>query len=598
MKILLNRKGFTLIEVIVATAIFVLFAVGIYGGITLIFKIVYQSRTRILETGILAEQLEVVRNLPYDSVGIISGVPAGVLPHTTTTVRNGEIFTLITTIRNIDDPFDGTASGTPHDLSPADFKLVEMSAICQNCLQQASVILSTIVAPKQLEGASVNGALFIQVFDADGLPVAGADVSVTNTARTPLIIVNDTTGNDGYLRIIDTTTGTRSYYINVSKPGYSTDYTVVSGPSAPTPIKPPANVVSQDVTDISFSIDRLSNLTLHTINTACAALGSVRLNMSGAKKIAIDPDIYKFNKNFTTDASGNYSFPNIEWDTYFLSTTGTISYDVAGAMPMLPLAINPGLTQDAKVILQAHTANSLLVNVVDAGTGLPLSDATVELTGTSYDVTVLTGYGYTRQTDWSSGSGQINFTNPKKYFADSGTVNYSSYPGDLKLKKSGLYYANNGWLESSTFDLGTQVNFNNIIFKYSAQTQCGANPVTFQFASSNTSTPSSWSYKGPDGTAGTFYTATNTLIWSGNDNNRYFRYKVFLNTSSTSYTPTLSEVAFTFSTSCTPPGQVFFSGLSVDTYTLDVSRSGYTTNNGTIDISGNGSTLVNMSPSS
>jgi len=598
-KLLKDRNGFTLIEVIVATAIFLLFALGIYGAINLVFKIVYQSRTRILETALLSEQLEIARNLPYDSVGIVNGVPSGVLPYSTTTIRNGEIFNLVTTVRNIDDPFDGTLGGTPNDTAPADYKLVEMSAMCQNCIQHTPVILSTIVAPKQLEGASSNGALFIQVFDVNGLPVVGANVTVTDTAHTPAIVIHDVTGNDGYLRIIDTPTGTQSYYINVSKSGYSTDYTVAPGDSAPTPVKPPANVVTQDITDISFSIDKLSNLTLHTIGTACSVIGSVNLNMTGVKKIAIDPDIFKFNKNFATNSSGNYSFPNLEWDTYLVSVTGTATYDVAGSIPMLPLNINPGLTQDASIILQAHSSNSLLVNVVDAGTGLPLSDATVELTASGYDETRITGYGFARQTDWLGGSGQAAYTNLTKYFSDSGTISGSASAGDLKLKKTGNSYANSGWLQSSTFDLGTQANFNNIIFSPLSQpSQTGANPITFQLAASNSSSPSSWNFLGPDGTAGTYYTATNTLVWSGLSGNRYFRYKVFLNTISTSYTPTLSEVSFTYTTSCTPPGQIFFSGLSAITYTLNVSHSGYTSNDGDINVSGNESTVVNMSPSS
>jgi len=48
MKFFGGKKGFTLIEVVVAAAIFLLFALGIYGGISLVFKIVYQSRLKIL----------------------------------------------------------------------------------------------------------------------------------------------------------------------------------------------------------------------------------------------------------------------------------------------------------------------------------------------------------------------------------------------------------------------------------------------------------------------------------------------------------------------------------------------------------------------
>lgn len=598
MKRILNQKGFSLLEIVLATAIFLLFALGIYSGISLIFKVVYQSRMRILETALLAERLEVVRNLPYNDVGIINGVPSGVLPYSTTTVRNGQTFTIITTVRNVDDPFDGTLGGNPNDTAPADYKLVEMSAICNSCSQQKAIILSTVVAPKQLEGASENGALFIQVFGYDGLPIAGASVTVTNTAQTPNVVINDVTDNSGYLRIIDTPTGTQSYHIKVSKSGYSTDYTVPVSGSVPTPIKPPSNVASQTITDISFSIDQLSNLDLNFLTSVCAPVANMPFSIHGEKKIGTDPDVFKYDKSLTASAGGNYSFANFEWDKYHITVTGT-TYNIGGSTPLLPIDLTPGLTQNASVILYPYSSHSLLVKVKDAGTGLPLSDATVHLTATGYDESRVTGYGFVRQTDWSGGAGQTDYIDQTRYFNDNANIDKNSPSGDLKLKKVGNTYLNSGWLESSTIDLGTAANFNNIVFSPLSQPpEAGINPITFQLAVSNSSSPSQWDFVGPGGSASAYYTATSTLIWSGHNGNRYLRYKAFLNTENTSFTPTLSEAAFTYITSCVPPGQIFFSGLSATTYTLDVSRAGYITNNGTIDVSGATETVVNISPAS
>ena len=597
MKYKLNQKGFTLLEVVVASGIFLIFALGIYSGVSLIFKIVYQSRMKILETALLAERLEIARNLPYDQVGIINGVPSGLLPLVTTTIRNGQTFVLVTTVRNVDDPFDGTLGGTPNDTSPADYKLVEMSAICNNCAQQTPVILSTMVSPKQLEGASENGALFIQVFDYAGQPVVGATVNVVGTATDPDTVISDVTDNSGYLRILDAPTGTLSYQINVSKAGYSADYTVSASAEIPTPIKPPANVVSQTITDISFSIDILSNLNLHFLTPSCVAVANQPFVIHGEKIIGTEPDVYKYERNFVANGSGDYNFANFEWDKYHITISGN-TYNIGGSTPLLPFDITPGLSQDASVILEPYSANSLLVKVKDAGTGLPLSDATIHLTATGYDEARTTGYGYVRQTDWSGGGGQIDYTNQDEYFSDNNNLKTNLPSGDLKLKKVGNSYLNSGWLESSIIDLGTGANFNNIIFSPLIQpVEVGVNPITFQIATSVSSSPDVWSFIGPDGTGGTYYTATSSVIWSGHNGDRYLKYKVFLNTDDTSVTPTLSEVAFTYITSCIPPGQKFFSDLSPTTYTLDVSRSGYITNNGTVDVSGATEAVVNISPS-
>ena len=590
-----SGAGFTLVEVVVAAAVFLLFAVGVFSGISLVFKVVYQSRIRILETALLSERLEIARNLPYDSVGILNGVPAGLLEHTQSFTRNDMVFDVVTTVRNIDNPFDGTIGGTPNDLSPADYKLVEMSAMCQNCAQQKPVILSTIVAPKNLEGASQNGALFINVFDAAGQPVVGANVHVVNSASIPSVVIDDTTGNDGIVRIVDTPTGTLSYDVTVSKSGYSSDYTIESSADNPNPLKPPANVVSQVVTELNFAIDLNGVINLHTVNPSCAAIGNVTLAVNGEKTVGLNPSVYKFSQNITTDSSGNYTLANREWDYYHFNTIGS-SYKIGGSTPMSPVYLSPGLTQDVTLVLRPYTANSLLVEVRDSGTKLPLSDTSVRLTGSGYNSTLTTDLGYQRQTDWSGGSGQAVFSIENKYWSDNGDIEKNSPAGDIKLRKSGSYYVNNGILESSTFDVGTDVTFRNIIWQPLTQpSQAGANPVLVQLATSNSSSPASWIFKGPDGSTSTYYTATNTVVWDEHTGERYFRYKIYLSTANTRYTPTVSEFSFTYTNACTPPGQVYFGSLSAGTYTLEVSHLGYTTNSGDIEVSGNMEELVDLS---
>lgn len=591
----MDKKGFSLLEVLVATGVFLLFALGIYGGIQLVFKIVYNSRLHILETAILSEKLEGVKNLPFDQVGISGGVPTGVLPYSTSTVRNGITFNIITTVRNIDDSFDGLAIGTvPVDTAPADYKLVEMSIICQNCIQKKSVILSARVSPKGLEGASENGSLFIHVFDANGLDVQGADVNIGYTGANPLTI-NDTTDNNGMLRIIDTPTGTEAYHITVSKSGYSSDYTVSSTVSNPNPDKPPSTVISQTVTEISFAIDRVGSLAMAAMNPSCSAIASVSFNVHGEKTIGHNPTIYKLNQDLITNGSGGYSFSDMEWDKYHLSTSGTI-YDIAGSIPMLPVDLTPGLNQGVSLILRSHTTNSLLVLVRDAATKQPIADANVRLFKGGYDQTVTTSIGYVRQTDWSGGSGQADYIYEDRYYWDNSNINNSSPVGDLKLKKIGNTYQSPGLLESSTFDMGPSSTYRNIVWE--PLSQPASTSIKFQLSTSDTSTPSQWNFIGPDGTTSTYYTSTTTLIYSGHNNQRYMRYKVFLATEDTAKTPQLSEVLFTYSNQCTPPGQAFFNNLSSGIYTLEVSRSGYDTlTDSNVEITTNNWAVIDLSTS-
>lgn len=587
-----KSAGFSLLEVMVAIAVLSLFGLGIYSTLTLVFKIVYQSRMTILETATLSEQLETVRNLPYASIGIQNGIPAGVLPYSQTLTRDGASFVILTTVRNIDDPFDGVF---PADTAPADYKLVEMSIQCARCSQQTPITLSTIVAPKNLEGASVNGALFINVFDSHGQPVQNANVHVVNSATNPPTVVDDVTDNLGNLHIVDAPTGTMSYSITVSKPNFSTDGTVVPSQQVPNPVKPPSNVVSQAVTNISFSIDYLAFATFLTMNQSCNMIGSVPLTMHGSKYIGTDPIVYKYTANFSTPANGSLDVNNLEWDTYFLQLATGV-YSIAGTIPQLPFKLDPGVSQVVSVVLAPHTPNSLLVNVKDAGTGLPLSNATVTLTGSSYSNSILTGVGYIRQTDWSGGAGQALVGDDTKYFSNDGGVDDNSPAGDLKLRKTGKTYISSGVIESSTFDLGSTATLQNVLFEPVSQApQTGAGSVLVQLATSATSTPNTWNFVGPDGTVNSFYTPTSTLVFAGQATNRYLRYRVFLNTADTNYTPQLSELSFTYTTLCTPPGQSFFDNLSSGQYTLMVERNGYASSTTQVNVSGDTQDTENLS---
>ncbi len=577
-------KGFSLIEVIVGVAVFVLFMVGIYGGITFVFKIVYQSRLRILETGILNEQIEIVRNLPFQDVGIINGSPSGVLVHIVTTTRNGIDFTVTRTIRNIDDPFDGVIGGTPNDTAPADYKMVDIEIICDHCDQHKPLVINTQVSPKLLEGDPTHGALFIKVFDSQAKPVQGANIHVVSTSTSPTLDLTDTTDNDGMLRIVDLGAGIDVYDITVTKDGYTTDQTRRATPALPNPVKSPASVRAQDVVEVSFSIDKSSALQISTISSMCEPVGGVSVLVMGTQLIGIEPDVLKIDQNINTGAGGVYALSNLDADAYGLRPSG---YDLIGTIPTLPVSLSAGADQPIQLILGSNTTNSLLINVVDGVTGQPLSSSTVKITGTGYDKTKITGVGFVNQTDWSGGNGQILLADETKYFADDGKVEINDPAGDIKLRKVGQDYVNDGSLESSIFDLGTNVNFVNLFWTPLGQPdETGANSVRFLVAANATSTPTSWDYVGYDGTASTFFDAEHQVCPGILNNNRYFRYKMFLSTQTNTTTPTVSDVTATYITSCTPPGQAYFGNLGVQDYVVEVSHPGYQTKTETISVSG------------
>jgi len=193
--------------------------------------------------------------------------------------------------------------------------------------------------------------------------------------------------------------------------------------------------------------------------------------------------------------------------------------------------------------------------------------------GGAFDAVQMTGQGFVRQTDWSGGSGQATTTATlNKYLSSDGNIDATSQAGNLILKKTLGQYAASGTLTSSSFDIGFAGTFQQIIWNPASQPTGGA--VQMQIATNNDG--GTWNFVGLNGTSATYYTTVSQNIFTTGPS-RYLRYKLFLSTTNTSVTPNISDISFTFTSSCTPPGQVSFSGLASGSYNATITKAGYVT---------------------
>lgn len=560
------ESGYSLLEVLLGMAILVLFAGGLYLSYNTILLSLKTSRVLSTAAVILNERAEFIRNLPYTSIGIIGGIPAGAIAPSQTVSRNGESFDIRITVRNIDDPFDGVLGGTPNDTAPADYKLVDIAAICTTCAQNTSSTITMRAAPAGLETTGNNGSLFVNVFDASGLPISGVNVSVVNASTIPSVNINDVTNNAGVLQLVDAPTSTESYFISASKSGYSSERTYPPGdPGNPYPVKPHATVASGLLTSISFSIDRMSNLALTTSDYFCGGIPNVRYSLSGNKLIGINPDpdlnVKKYSTSSVTDTNGLANIP-LEWDTYELSLNDPVYY-YEGLLPLGGLTINPYTSVSRRMVARVANPSALGVSVFDALTGAGVGGASVILSGPDTRRS-MTGYRAVAETDWSF----------NKYSAHDGEMDPDSIPGSvvLKVNASGTYPLGSHWLTSNSFDFGSSANTATEIDWAGIAPQ--GTSVKFQVAANNDN--SVWNYLGSDGTASTYYTATGTIN-AAHANKRYLRYKVFLETQDKNITPEFKSVSFTFTGGCVPLYEVLENGLPQGAYNLEVSAPGYAT---------------------
>ncbi len=429
----INQKGVTIIEVFVSLAIFSLVMIGLYSLFNLGIKVLGDNRARIDATALANQRLEMVRNLRYDDVGTVSGIPSGTIPQMETISINRINYSVETSIIYIDDPFDGLAGGTPEDLFNADYKRIRVEVSWPRMLNDNPVIMITDVSPKGIETDITGGTLSLIVFDAEGDPVPMADVHIENTDIDPVVNINTQTTANGKLILPGMPPAVESYDIVVTKAGYSADQTYEVDPvNNPNPNPPPITIFDGVVTETSFSIDLLGSLTINTKNLDESPLGGVDFTLRGSKTIGTDGEenpIYKYNYDLATDGAGTLTLNNMEWDSYeFIIDNPTIGYDIAGSSPALPISLLPNTDHMVDIYLSPHTENSLLVTV-RSETGDLLENAEVHLYAAlpPYDVTQnTTAYGQT----FFSGLNNMN------YSLDAALTGYDNYHMEIWVENA------------------------------------------------------------------------------------------------------------------------------------------------------------------
>ena len=434
-----KRNGFTLIESLIGIAIFIML-VGIVYQITVLLMResgLYRENTTL--SGIADQYLEIAHNLPYSQIGTINGNPNGPLSdlaNATTTTINNTSYQMYYAVSYVDDPADGTAlAGT--DSAPNDYKQVKF--YIKNTTTGVVSSFLTNIAPKGLESLSSGGALSIKVFDSLGMPVTNATINITNTAVSPHINVTRVADTDGNWVEVGLPTSSNSYHVVVTKNGDSTDQTYPITGQNPNPIKPDATILNGQVTAVSFSIDKLSNLTLNSTDQSCTSTPMTGMGLIGTKLIGT-PNVLKFNNTYSTNSAGQVTINNLEWDNYTPSlTTSSTTVMLYGTNPIQPFTLAPNSNQQFTLAYGPKTTNSLLVAVKDSVTGNAVNTASVNLKKGAYNTTTAAGNtpdcplpGQAIFTDAPSGSGYTAIVSSSGY--QTKTINNISVGGNNLLQ--------------------------------------------------------------------------------------------------------------------------------------------------------------------
>lgn len=259
------QKSFTLIEVLVGSFLILIIFLGIFGVFQLGLKVINQSKNKVDALAIASQKIEQIRNLPYESVGVKGSFPDGVLEKNEKVLRNNVEYQIETRVDYVIDPVDGIAP--PEDECPQDYKKVEVK-VSWSGKSSGEVKLTTDVAPKNLaqECAVSGGILSVAVFDAYGIMIPSPLIEIKNPETDEIIKTATPIEGKHYFSLLPGT-----YKVVVSKPGYSSEQTYGSGEiynekTIITPEKSHPIVLEDQLTEISFSIDRLSSFSVETLS--------------------------------------------------------------------------------------------------------------------------------------------------------------------------------------------------------------------------------------------------------------------------------------------------------------------------------------------
>jgi len=405
-----KKSGFTLIEMLVFLFIFVVTVVAFYQAFALGINYILESKNRIAAAEVANEKMEIIRSLPYASIGTktpngsggwIYGIPSGDILSTEAVSENGHAFTVTTLVQNIADPIDG------NPLSTGDYKRarVQVSWSPTNDPQKSVFVISTFV-PQGLSTAA-GGDVSVNVQDDTGAPIGQASVILSNPVTDVLqTYPADAGGNAKFLGVPQDTTG--NYNIQISKAGYFPVQTYPPyNPLVPgsfTPVDKNLSVTNGTLWPVTITTDKLATLTIDTKDMLGNSLPNVNFSLAGGRvmgtTVPAGAPVYSYSGNLNSGSSGKVAVTNpsgISGGTYTFTVASPpanfqfVKLDASTTKPAaFPLA--PGATSEVRALFEDTTKDSFMGTVIDQSNNLPIQGATVELANvaSSYDVTLTT----------------------------------------------------------------------------------------------------------------------------------------------------------------------------------------------------------------
>jgi len=260
-----ENSGLSLIEAVVGIALMSMVFISFFGALKLAINIVGTSRARAGALALANEQMESIRNLPYNEVGTEGGIPSGDISQQENIILNKIDYTRRTLIQYVDDTADGEGEDDENGVT-ADYKRARIEISWQNRNSAQSVVLVSDMMPKGIETIAGGGTLKIEVFDASINMVVSASVHIENNLLDPLVSIDTFTNSEGRV-VFPGSPSSVGYEVFVTKTGYSSAQTYDETVENVDPRPPHVTILEGGTSEVSFVIDLLSQKTIKTYSS-------------------------------------------------------------------------------------------------------------------------------------------------------------------------------------------------------------------------------------------------------------------------------------------------------------------------------------------
>jgi hypothetical protein len=260
------RKGFSLVDVVVGVALMLLLFLSLFGVLKASLILSTLAKAKSAGTELANSQMEYLHGLAYDSVGTVGGIPAGLIPQTSTSTVDGVTYTTRTYIQYTDDPADGLGASDTNAVT-TDYKIGKVTVSYTMYGLTKSVVLVSNFVPPGIESTTGGGTLSIHVVDKNNNGVGDAVVQIVNASTSPTVNFTTLSDSSGYVVIGGAATSSQ-FQIYVSLTGYSSAQTYARAGQNANPTPGYLTVTKNQTTSATFAIDLLSSLVFSTFSPA------------------------------------------------------------------------------------------------------------------------------------------------------------------------------------------------------------------------------------------------------------------------------------------------------------------------------------------